>query len=103
MENLLDRGLPKWPQMLVTGASVTKEQALEIIRRTDSFFSSPMVTTMLSLKRPSDWLDSRKTLSVREKLFLTQTLKRHCSMLLENSGLNAPSGEEIGVTWRRSM
>lgn len=41
MENLLDRGLPKWPQMLVTGASVTKEQALEIIRRTDSFFSYP--------------------------------------------------------------
>lgn len=41
MENLLDRGLPKWPQMLVTGASVTKEQALEIIRRTDSFFSFP--------------------------------------------------------------
>ena len=41
MEILLDRGLPKWPQMLVTGASVTKEQALEIIRRTDSFFSYP--------------------------------------------------------------
>ena len=38
MDNLLNAGLPKWPQMIVTGSSVTKEQALEIIRRTDSFF-----------------------------------------------------------------
>lgn len=41
MVDLLDRGLPKWPQMLVTGAPVTQTQALEIIRRTDSFFSFP--------------------------------------------------------------
>lgn len=34
---LLERDLPKWPQMVVTGSPVTKEQALEIIRRTDSF------------------------------------------------------------------
>lgn len=39
--DLLDRGLPKHPQMLVTGSPVTKEQALEIIRRTDSFFDFP--------------------------------------------------------------
>lgn len=32
-------GLPKWPQCIISGKSVTKEQALEIIRRTDSFFS----------------------------------------------------------------
>ena len=30
--------LPKWPQMIVTGESVTREQASEIIRRTDNFF-----------------------------------------------------------------
>lgn len=30
--------LRKWPQMVVTGRPVTKEQALEIIRRTDTFF-----------------------------------------------------------------
>lgn len=36
--NLLNRGLPKWPQMVVTGARVTEEQAKEIIRRTDRFF-----------------------------------------------------------------
>lgn len=41
MENLLDRGLPKWPQMLVTGPPIAQTQALEIIRRTDSFFSFP--------------------------------------------------------------
>ena len=37
-ENLLNRSLPKWPQMIVTGTHVSKEQALEIIRRTDNFF-----------------------------------------------------------------
>ena len=31
-------GLPKWPQMLVTGTTLPAEQALEIIRRTDHFF-----------------------------------------------------------------
>lgn len=29
--------LPKWPQMLVWGTPVTREQAIEIIRRTDDF------------------------------------------------------------------
>lgn len=37
---LLNLGLPKWPQMLVSGESVSPAQALEIIRRTDSFFHS---------------------------------------------------------------
>ena len=37
-KKLAERGLPKWPQMIVTGEAVTVEQALEIIRRTDSFF-----------------------------------------------------------------
>ena len=39
MEMLLNRSLPKWPKMVVTGKKLTVEQALEIIRRTDSFFS----------------------------------------------------------------
>jgi hypothetical protein len=38
MKDLLARGLPKWPQMLVRGVPVSVEQAKEIIRRTDSFF-----------------------------------------------------------------
>jgi hypothetical protein len=38
-KELLDRGLPKWPQMLVAGALVTINQAKEIIRRTDTFFT----------------------------------------------------------------
>lgn len=37
-DELLRRDLPKWPQMFVTGAQVSVEQAKEIIRRTDSFF-----------------------------------------------------------------
>ena len=32
--------LPKWPQMIVTGAPVTVEQAKEIILRTDDFLTS---------------------------------------------------------------
>lgn len=36
---LFNVGLPKWPQMLVRGRSVHPEQALEIIRRTDTFFT----------------------------------------------------------------
>lgn len=38
---LFDRGLPKWPQMRVEGVPVSVEQAKEIIRRTDTFFSYP--------------------------------------------------------------
>lgn len=37
-KELLYTGLPKWPMMFVTGESVSEDQALEIIRRTDSFF-----------------------------------------------------------------
>jgi hypothetical protein len=37
---LMERGLPKWPQHYVTGVPVTVEQAKEIIRRTDTFFSA---------------------------------------------------------------
>ena len=38
---LLDNAsLPKWPQMIVRGFKLTTEQASEIIRRTDTFFSS---------------------------------------------------------------
>jgi hypothetical protein len=37
-EELLKRGLPKWPQMVVTGKRISEEFALEIIRRTDRWF-----------------------------------------------------------------
>ena len=36
-DDLLNLGLPKWPQMMVTGKHVTLEQAKEIIFRTDPF------------------------------------------------------------------
>jgi hypothetical protein len=39
MSDLLDRQLPKWPQMRVSGCPVTIDQAKEIIRRTDRFFT----------------------------------------------------------------
>lgn len=42
MNHLLIANLPKWPQMVVTGTKITKEQALEIIRRTDQFLGFPM-------------------------------------------------------------
>lgn len=37
-KELLNVDLPKWPQLIVTGKSVSKDRALEIIRRTDVFF-----------------------------------------------------------------
>lgn len=39
--NIILINLPKWPQMIVTGMPVTVDQAKEIIRRTDTFFSWP--------------------------------------------------------------
>ena len=39
-EDLLSRGLPKWPQMIVTGPRLREDLALEVIRRTDSWFVS---------------------------------------------------------------
>jgi len=38
-EVLLSIGLPKWPQMRVVGKKIEKEQAFEIIRRTDTFIT----------------------------------------------------------------
>lgn len=37
-ENAFNIGLPKWPQCVINGTKITEEQALEIIRRSDSFF-----------------------------------------------------------------
>jgi hypothetical protein len=39
-ENLLNRALPKWPQMVVTGTRLREDLALEVIRRTDAWFVS---------------------------------------------------------------
>jgi len=36
-ENILEVNLPKWPGLIVKGKSVTKDQAKEILVRTDSF------------------------------------------------------------------
>ena len=65
---LLDRGLPKWPQHYVTGQTLQPELAKEIIRRTDSFFAGGhggnnhdydrWVRKMLGM--PCDWLDLPK-------------------------------------------
>jgi hypothetical protein len=37
-KNLYAIGLPKWPALVVVGNSVTEEQAMEILIRTDSFY-----------------------------------------------------------------
>lgn len=37
MPSLMDKSLPKWPQMMLVGEPVTRDQALEIILRTDPF------------------------------------------------------------------
>ncbi len=63
---LFDLGLPKWPQMRVEGHSITVEQAKEIIRRTDGFFTYP------------DWSGNDKAYCQRvmEKLGIPATLKK---------------------------
>lgn len=38
MNDKFNIGLPKWPQCIIKGEKISEEQALEIIRRTDSFF-----------------------------------------------------------------
>lgn len=38
-EEAINIGLPKWPQCIIKGDSISEEQALEIIRRTDTFFN----------------------------------------------------------------
>ena len=40
-EDYFDLGLPKWPQMLVSGKQVTVEQAEDIIFKTDAFLTDP--------------------------------------------------------------
>lgn len=67
MTNLFNRALPKWPKMLVTGESVTIEQAKEIIRRTDTFFEYAPRTSRgyvgwvkSSLKIPEGWRELRR-------------------------------------------
>lgn len=47
--------LPKWPQMLVWGKSVTQEQAYEIIVRTDSFLISLDEYSGGNNKRWNEW------------------------------------------------
>jgi hypothetical protein len=38
LDEMSELSLPKWPQMIVRGLSVTQEQAKEVIRRTDKSF-----------------------------------------------------------------
>lgn len=38
-DEALNIALPKWPQCNISGKAISKEQALEIIRRTDRFFN----------------------------------------------------------------
>ena len=40
MTDLLEIGLPKWPALVVKGKKITKEEAAEILIRTDDFWFS---------------------------------------------------------------
>lgn len=40
-QDFFDISLPKWPAMVVTGKPVSREQALEVIIRTDSYWDYP--------------------------------------------------------------
>lgn len=58
-KELLSRDLPKWPQMLVTGQSVTPEQAKEIIFRTDSFLTDSYDLAGGNNKDFTEWYQER--------------------------------------------
>ncbi|AFH14851.1 hypothetical protein LU11_gp320 [Pseudomonas phage Lu11] len=52
-KEMADLGLPKWPQIMIVGDSVTEEQALDIILRTDKFItgiSEPMSRRFTQLR-----------------------------------------------------
>src|SRR5579884_2905661 len=50
-EHLFDRFLGPYPRMYVTGSSVTQQQAMEIIRRTDQLFESLSTNDYAYLQR----------------------------------------------------
>lgn len=58
-EHLLNKALPKWPQMLVTGESVTPEQAKEIIFRTDGFLTDTYDLAGGNRKEFTEWYQAR--------------------------------------------
>ena len=75
-QKLLERGLPKWPKMYVTGVSIDEDKALEIIRRTDSFFHgydgnnielNEVVKRMISYPDSKSYKDFEDYLSAREE------------------------------------
>lgn len=55
-EEAFEIGLSKWPQMVVNGKSISEEQALEIIRRTDIGFSHMMYSPRYFLQEYKDIL-----------------------------------------------
>ena len=63
MEQLLNASLPKWPQMLVTGQSVTPEQAKEIIFRTDHFLTDTYDLAGGNEKDFTEWYQKRAGLN----------------------------------------
>lgn len=74
--NLLHRGLPKWSNMVVTGERITEDQALEIIRRTDSFIDWPSgnnhqfikkAKEILNLKDSGEFQDHREYFEWKKK------------------------------------
>lgn len=57
---LSDVTLIKWPQMIVTGASVTREQAKEIIIRTDPFFRMSLCMLVEMTKNSPSGINSNR-------------------------------------------
>lgn len=55
MNDLINRSLPKWPQMIVTGKTVTIEQAKDIIFKTDDFLTSNFKFSGGNNREFNDW------------------------------------------------
>lgn len=76
MIELMERTLPKWTLMYVTGEKITEKQALEIIRRTDAFLEfpfgndKPFVKEVLSILQMPDVFQTGELEECRHR-FLT--------------------------------
>lgn len=60
--------LPKWPQMLVTGASVTEDQAFNILLRTDPFLTDASEYSGGNHRVFNQWYRDRSGLSSLRKI-----------------------------------
>lgn len=84
-EDLLNLGLPKWPQMMVTGKQVTLEQAKEIIFRTDRFLVDTFDISGGNARNFNEWYrkeagltEFKRVKDFHRRFLLQDALRKRC-------------------------